>query len=136
MTFAAIAVPGSVEVERAFSFAVVLMVQMFFVGRIWQLGRRHWYLSVFIGATAITAFVTGLVATVRGSAFGIGNSHPAYIDGLSAASAGLQLVTDIMINVALYWLCSKCKHDPSGDIFRKAFVNLINRGVLSTCVQS
>ncbi|KAI9058323.1 hypothetical protein FKP32DRAFT_1265702 [Trametes sanguinea] len=135
MTFAAITVPGSVEVERAFSFAVVLMVQMFFVGRIWQLGRRYWYLPVFIGAAALTAFVSGLVATVQGSAFGIGNSHPAYIDGLSAASAGLQLATDVMINLALYWLCSKCKRDPSSDIFRNFSLNLVNRGVLSTMIQ-
>ncbi|KAI0335932.1 hypothetical protein GY45DRAFT_1292574 [Cubamyces sp. BRFM 1775] len=135
LTFASIEVPESVEVERAFSFAVVFMVQMYFVGRIWQLGRRYWYLPAFIGLVSIVAFVTGLAATVQSSAFGLSSPHPAYVDGLSAASAALQIATDVMINATLYWLCSKCKHHSSKGVVRDAMVNIVNRGLLSTLMQ-
>ncbi|KAI0670817.1 hypothetical protein C8Q78DRAFT_1032145 [Trametes maxima] len=134
--FATVEVPGSVGVERAFSFAVVFIVQIFFVGRVWQLGKTQWYLSVFIGMISTSAIVVGLAATVQASAFGITNpSHPASIDGLSAAGAGLQIAADVMINASLYWLCSKCKHDDGKGVIRDAFVNSINRGVLSTVLQ-
>ncbi|KAI0648086.1 hypothetical protein C8Q79DRAFT_552341 [Trametes meyenii] len=134
--FATIEIPGSVGVERAFSFAVVFIVQMFFVGRIWQLGKPQWYLSVFIGMVSTSAIVVGLAATVQASAFGITNpSHPASIDSLSAAGAGLQIVVDVMINATLYWLCSRCKHDDGKGLVRDTFVNSINRGVLSTFLQ-
>ncbi|KAH9854655.1 hypothetical protein C2E23DRAFT_59654 [Lenzites betulinus] len=134
--FAAINIPGSVEAERAFSFAVVFIVQMFFVVRIWSLGRSYWYLPMFMGFIATIALITGLAASVQASAFSAPNSsHPASVDGLSAAATALQIVTDVMINGALYWLCSKCKREPTGGILRNACVNLVNRGVLSTLLQ-
>ncbi|KAI0661914.1 hypothetical protein C8Q70DRAFT_612414 [Cubamyces menziesii] len=135
LTFATIDVPESVEVERAFSFAVVFMVQMYFVGRIWQLGRRYWYLPAFIGLVSTIAIVTGLAATAQSSAFGLASPHPAWIDGLSAASAALQIATDVMINASLYWLCSMCKHNSSKGVLRDALVNVVNRNVLSTLMQ-
>ncbi|KAL1950287.1 hypothetical protein VTO73DRAFT_5411 [Trametes versicolor] len=137
LPFAAIEVPGSVEAETAFSYAVVFIVQIFFVARIWCLGRQYWYLPVSIGVIAVIALVTGLAAAAQASAFGVASpSHPASIDGLFAAAASLQIVTDVMINAALYWLCSKCKHEPiSRGTIRDACVNLINRGVLSTLLQ-
>ncbi|KAI0354932.1 hypothetical protein OH77DRAFT_1425533 [Trametes cingulata] len=136
LSFAAIEVPGSVEVERAFSFAVVFIVQMFFVVRVWLLGRGHWYFAVLIGMVATTALITGLAATVQATDFGVASPHhPAYVDGLSAASAGLQIAADVMINASLYWLCSKCKHDSSRGTIRNALANVVNRGVLSTLLQ-
>ncbi|KAI0822252.1 hypothetical protein BC628DRAFT_685470 [Trametes gibbosa] len=134
--FAAVAVPGSVEAERAFSFAVVFIVQMFFVVRIWSLGRSYWYLPVFMGLIATIALITGLAASVQASSFGVANpSHPASVDGLSAAAAAFQIATDIMINGALYWLCSKCKRESTRGAVRNACVDLVNRGVLSTLLQ-
>ncbi|KAI0372121.1 hypothetical protein BV20DRAFT_98024 [Pilatotrama ljubarskyi] len=136
LSFAAIEVPGSVEVERAFSFAVVFIVQIFFVVRVWLLGRRYWYLPVFIGMVATTALIVGLAATVQATDFGVANPHhPVYVDGLSAAGAGLQIAADVMINASLYWLCSKCKCESSKGTVRDACVNMVNRGVLSTLLQ-
>ncbi|KAI0632091.1 hypothetical protein C8Q77DRAFT_900408 [Trametes polyzona] len=134
--FAAVDVPGSVEAERAFSFAVVFIVQMFFVVRIWCLGRRYWYLPVMTGLIATLAFLLGLAASVQASEYGVANpSHPSSVDGLSAAAAALQIITDLTINGALYWLCSKCKRETTRGALRDAAVNLVNRGVLSTLLQ-
>ncbi|KAI0761972.1 hypothetical protein BD413DRAFT_616707 [Trametes elegans] len=136
MAFADIAVPGSVEVERAFSFAVVFLVQMFYAGRVWYLARRHWYISVSIGLLSVVALVTGLAATVQASDYGVSNtSHPVSADSLSSAAAGLQIAVDVIITIGLYVVGWMHKSDPSEHFIRDALVNGVNRGVLSALLQ-
>ncbi|KAI8978697.1 hypothetical protein BD414DRAFT_551359 [Trametes punicea] len=101
-------------------------------------GARYWYISGFIGECRLPHELTRnrlRLINFNSSAYGIANSHPAYIDGLSVASAALQIATDVMINIALYWLCSRCKRNHSRGVVRDSLVDLVNRGVVSTLLQ-
>ncbi|KAI1789592.1 hypothetical protein LXA43DRAFT_558254 [Ganoderma leucocontextum] len=136
--FALVPIPWSFQIERALSYAVVYGVQMFYVERIRQLGRRYWYLPTAIGLLATGAIGTGLAATVEGSKYNLNlnGSLPRAINVLSTTSAGLGIGTDVLIAGSLYWLC----HNRSGSMQKRNLIKHIlimgvNRGVLSALLQ-
>ncbi|KAM5535059.1 hypothetical protein V8D89_011287 [Ganoderma adspersum] len=136
--FALVPIPWSFQIERAFSYAVVYGVQMFYVERIRQLGRRYWYIPAVIGLLATGGIGTGLAATVEGSKYNLNlnNSVPRSINILSTISAGLNISTDVLIVGSLYWLC----RNRAGSMQKSTFIKHtllmgVNRGVLSALMQ-
>ncbi|TBU62340.1 hypothetical protein BD310DRAFT_946003 [Dichomitus squalens] len=127
--FALVPLPWSLQLDRAFSYAVIYGVQMFYAVRIRQLGRRYWYFPV----------LTGLLATgAIGTSYTIGDPNvPSWINILSTTSAGLQIGVDVLIAGALYWF----SRNRAGNLKKRALVkhtlvSAINRGVISTLLQA
>ncbi|TBU47764.1 hypothetical protein BD309DRAFT_913167 [Dichomitus squalens] len=128
--FALVPLPWSLQLDRAFSYAVIYGVQMFYAVRIRQLGRRYWYLPVLTGLLATGAIGTSCVL------YTIGDPNvPSWINILSTTSAGLQIGVDVLIAGALYWF----SRNRAGNLKKRALVkhtlvSAINRGVISTYV--
>ncbi|EJF63397.1 hypothetical protein DICSQDRAFT_168282 [Dichomitus squalens LYAD-421 SS1] len=130
--FALVPLPWSLQLDRAFSYAVIYGVQMFYAVRIRQLGRRYWYFPVLTGLLATGA----IAATVQGYTIGDPNV-PSWINILSTTSAGLQIGVDVLIAGALYWF----SRNRAGNLKKRALVkhtlvSAINRGVISTLLQA
>ncbi|TBU28574.1 hypothetical protein BD311DRAFT_806827 [Dichomitus squalens] len=132
--FALVPLPWSLQLDRAFSYAVIYGVQMFYAVRIRQLGRRYWYLPVLTGLLATGA----IAATVQGSRYTIGDPNvPSWINILSTTSAGLQIGVDVLIAGALYWFSrNRVGNLKKRALVKHTLVSAINRGVISTLLQA
>ncbi|KAH9851736.1 hypothetical protein C2E23DRAFT_222533 [Lenzites betulinus] len=91
----------SVQVELLVTYTVVLIVQIFFILRIYRLRPRAWYIPAFMGFIALVSY--GLILAVVVGVF----EHPSW-NGVAAANPRIAnwvfgMVVDTGITVVLCW---------------------------------
>ncbi|KAH9851735.1 hypothetical protein C2E23DRAFT_828947 [Lenzites betulinus] len=129
----------SAQVEVLVTYTVVVIVQLFFVHRIFQLRPYAWYIPLAMGVVALASY--GLVVVIVARVF----KTPAWQDTDTVsindpliANWALGMVVDIAITVVLCWYLSAEKvyvRHKTHRLINKIIVFSINRGAIAAVVQ-
>ncbi|KAL1950531.1 hypothetical protein VTO73DRAFT_5655 [Trametes versicolor] len=114
------------QVELLFTYIVVLMVQIFFVLRIYQLRPKAWYIPLLMGILAFVSF--GLIVAIVAREF----KHTAWNDvqtpqvlNVRIANWVFGMVVDISITAVLCWYLASEK-----TYIRRRTHRMLNRIIL------
>ncbi|KAI0770083.1 hypothetical protein C8Q74DRAFT_1448763 [Fomes fomentarius] len=129
----------SAQVELLVTYTVVLIVQLFFIFRIYHLRPHLWYIPAFLGVTAFASFcmVVAIFITVIHDETWAATARPEVTRPLTANWALGNLV-DIGITVVLVWYLWTEKlgvRHKTNVMLNSIIVFLVNRGAIAAVVQ-
>ncbi|KAI0360859.1 hypothetical protein OH77DRAFT_1517261 [Trametes cingulata] len=129
----------SLPVEVLITYTVVLIVQMFFLLRIYQLRRYAWYIPAILGVVAIAAY--GIVIAVVVEIFKASSKSDAnttVVNDPLTANWALGMVVDIGITLILCWYLWSEKsyvRQNTHRVINRIIVFSVNRGAIAAVVQ-
>lgn len=129
----------SFDAEVMMTAVVVLIVELFFVVRIYKLNSQNWLVPAVITVLALGSFgscTAFAVAQIQDDSF-LGLSKKDRVGTISAFN-GSAALADILITVALSWNLSQSRSGISrtNNVIQKMLTYTINRGVLVTVTQT
>ncbi|KAI0754797.1 hypothetical protein C8Q80DRAFT_390703 [Daedaleopsis nitida] len=129
----------SAQVELLVTYTVVLIVQMFFIFRIYHLRPHLWYIPALLGLIAFASYsmVVAIFITVVHDDNWAATNRPEVTQPLTANWVLGNLV-DISITVALCWYLWSEKlavRESTNMMLNRIIVFLINRGAIAAVVQ-
>ncbi|KAL1950532.1 hypothetical protein VTO73DRAFT_5656 [Trametes versicolor] len=129
----------SAQVEVIVTYTVVVMVQTFFIIRIYQLRPYAWYIPVPMGILALASYA--LVIAIEVAVFqkaNWGNLQSSQVNDPLVANWVLGMIVDIAITVVLCWYLSSEKvyvRRRTHRLINKIIVFSVNRGAIAAVVQ-
>jgi len=123
----------SLVYEVGLSASITILVQGFFVARVWRLSHKNIYLTSFLGATAIGEFVVSLIYT--GKAIQMQTfTQLTQLENLSRAINGVGAGGDIVIAMTMIWLLhgSRTGFQKSDTIINRLILFSMNTGLLTS----
>ncbi|KAI8978709.1 hypothetical protein BD414DRAFT_116250 [Trametes punicea] len=129
----------SVQVELLITFADVLIVQLFFIRRIYQLRPHLWYIPLFQALTAVVSFaliIAIIVAVFKHSAWD--DVQSTQVNAPLVANWLTGLIVDVSITIVLCWyLWSEKSYVRRGThrVINRIIVFSVNRGAIAAGAQ-
>ncbi|KAK0440634.1 hypothetical protein EV421DRAFT_1905357 [Armillaria borealis] len=129
----------SFDAEVMMTAVVVLIVELFFVVRIYKLNSKNWLVPAVITVLAVGSFgscTAFVVAQIQDDST-VGLSKKDRVGTISAFN-GSAALADILITVALSWNLSQSRSGipRTNNVIQKMLTYTINRGVLVTVTQT
>ncbi|KAK0434544.1 uncharacterized protein EV420DRAFT_1653918 [Desarmillaria tabescens] len=129
----------SFDAEIMMTAVVVLIVELFFVVRIYKLNSQNWLVPAVITVLALGSFgscTAFVVAQIQDDSFmGLQkNDRVATITAFNGSAA----LADILITIALSWNLSRSRTGipRTNNVIQKMLTYIINRGLLVTVIQT
>lgn len=129
----------SFDAEVMMTAVVVLIVELFFVVRIYKLNSKNWLVPAVITVLAVGSFgscTAFVVAQIQDDST-VGLSKKDRVGTISAFN-GSAALADILITIALSWNLSQSRSGipRTNNVIQKMLTYTINRGVLVTVTQT
>ncbi|KAI0373442.1 hypothetical protein BV20DRAFT_1119026 [Pilatotrama ljubarskyi] len=129
----------SLPVEVLTTYTVVLIAQMFFILRIYQLRRYAWYIPAALGAVAIASYCTVIPIMIQiFEASSQSDAQSTAVDGPVTANWVLGMITDIGITVVLCWYLWSEKvyvRQNTHRVINRIIIFSVHRGAIAAVVQ-
>ncbi|KAK0200327.1 hypothetical protein DFS33DRAFT_1490737 [Desarmillaria ectypa] len=127
------------DAETMMTAVVVLIVELFFVVRIYKLNSENWLVPAVITVLALGSFgscTAFVVAQIQDGSF-MGLSKNDGVEKITAFN-GSAALADILITIALSWNLSRSRGGipRTNNVIQKMLTYIINRGALVTVTQT
>jgi hypothetical protein len=131
----------TVQVEPMIAYTIMLIVQAFFITRIWQLSGRKWIFPSILAFFSLSAFGAGVAIVVKVFTFKLWSSSLLpYMKVLVATNKALETAVDALITGALVYYLRRGRSgmqrtNSTNSMIDRLIVFAVNRGAITTFLQ-